>query len=181
MESQKAVNGVKIVKQAARAEAKPTNEEKYPSVSLAYEITLRSYDLAIKRSDFLDDSIDKLIVWATGINLGVITLVLTKFSAATLQNRYFYIAAALFASVVVMGYTAKLIAGLRVQNPKILYNSWLHKSVWNFQKDIIYLGADHFTKNMLYINRKAKFLGCATFTFLLEMSVLGYWVMVVSH
>jgi hypothetical protein len=160
---------------------KKANEDKYPSVNLAYEITLRSYDLAIKRADFIDDAIDKLIVWSTGLNLGIITLVLTKTNTGCLNNCFFYYAMAMFSITIILGYVAKLAGWLRTQNPRVLLESWLHKTEWEFKKDIIYFGSDHFEKNMAYVKRKAKFLGYATLIFLLEMVVLGLWVSAVTR
>ena len=155
-----------------------TDEQKYPSVDLAYEITLNSYTIAFQRSDTIDAGVDRLITWATSINLALITLVFTKTPASHPMNCWLFVAATLLMMTIGWGYTAKLAGWFHILEPRVLFlEGWLKSSHWTFQKDIIDWGSQHIELNMNLVKKKAKFLGYATFSFLLEMVALGLWVL----
>lgn len=156
-------------------------EEQYPSVDLAYDITLQSYDIAFKRSDLIDGNADKLLTWATATNLAIFTIVITKFiqpeQIHKAMNIWFYIASFLYVVMVFIVHRVKLAGWFAILNPEILWKGWLHKSHWQFKKDILAFGRKDFVNNMTLIKKKAKLLGYATFSFLLQMAVLVKWVM----
>ena len=52
-----------------------SNEDKYPSVELAYDIALKSYDWLFRRLEVMDDRIEKIIAYATGITLAFVTII----------------------------------------------------------------------------------------------------------
>ncbi len=137
--------------------------------------------MALRRSDFIDDSVDKLFTWSSGINVGVLTIAFTRLGVTNLNDWRLVIASVLYVTMIVLVFTVKLAGWLKVINPRTLWSEWLHKSHWQFQKGIIDWGSQHFVSNMTLVKKKAKLAGYASFSFLLEMVVLVWWVLSSLH
>jgi hypothetical protein len=54
-------------------EPQSPEERTYPSVDLAYELSIKSYDWILKRLELMDDRIDKLVALMTGVSLALIS------------------------------------------------------------------------------------------------------------
>ena len=152
-------------------------EKKYPSVHLAYEIAMKSYDEAMKRSDVADDAIDKLRSWITTVNLAFIAWMLPRLSV----NLWFVISIAIFVLIIVLSVLAKSRGALLLPSPRELYNKYLHWSEWEFKKNMTYWAAEHFEKNKAYVAKKARYIVIIFTLFLLEVETMVSWVLAVHH
>ncbi len=148
----------------------------YPSVNLAYEIGLRSYDYTRYSLDAVDQGLDALRTWATTITLGVIVLIASKDHLASLWDKCFLLAISLFGLVVLLTIIPKWFKTMRVISPEGLYNKWLHYSEWEFKKNTLYWAGDDFKVNMKGVRLRGHFLLAGTVTFFLEVAALVLWV-----
>lgn len=153
-----------------------TVEQNYPSVDLAYDITLKSYDWAIQRYDAIDNTIDKLLGWISSITLGVIAIVATKEPQPNFQDCAFYVAMFFFGITVVSGVATKVWGSLSLINPQDVYNKYLTLVKSDFKKKVVFFGGKAFKRNQTIVNHKGKvsilMIGC----FIGEMVAIGYWL-----
>jgi hypothetical protein len=157
-------------------ETNKTNEEKYPSVNLAYDIALKSYDAAMKRSDIADDGIDKLRSFVTTINLAFLAWVVSSNKTEPMLNAWFLVSLAIFLFSIILSIIAKSSNGIILPSPKELYNKYLHYSEWEFRKNFIYWSGEHYEKNKDMVANKAKYIVYIFILFLLEAAMMGYWL-----
>jgi hypothetical protein len=155
--------------------SKSKDEKDYPSVKLAYEIALKSYDWAIQRLNAMDDRTDKLLVWISSITLGTVALVGGRKISDGVFDWWFVIAIAIFMSIVCFGLYIRQHGALTIIDPKKTYNL-LHKSEWNFQKDTIYFAGEHLEKNIGLVNKKADYTTYMIYLFLAEIAALVAWI-----
>lgn len=153
-----------------------TNEEQFPAVASAYEVSLKSYDWCIQRSDSIDSVIDRLLAWFSSITLGVVAIVATRNEVQYFESWFFYLAILLFLAIIGIGICAKWIGSLRLIDPSELFNKYLEYSVWEFQKNIIYWSGYDFSQNQDYVNWKGKCSIYIMFCFALEIIMLGIWL-----
>lgn len=153
-----------------------TNEEIYPGVLPAYTIALQSYEIAFKRSDAADNSLDRLSTLASSITIGVIAIV-GKWETISFKSYSFYLAIILFAVISIICLIAKNRHSLQVIGPNQIYDKWLHHSEWEFKKNVIHTAGEHFLSNRKYVDRKVHWCWFATTLFLVEMVCLAIWVL----
>jgi hypothetical protein len=150
-----------------------SSEEKYPSVELAYAISLKSYEWVLDRVNAVDEGIEKLLALASSINLAVIAVV----SGGNLSfHGWFWVALSLFAAGVVVGMTARLGSKVILITPANLYSKWLHFSPWEFRQNMIYFVGQHFEKGRRLVNRKGAYAIVVATIFLLEGVALALWL-----
>ncbi len=148
-------------------------EKAYPSVHLAYDLALASYEWAEKRLEAADSRAQTLLALATTVTLAFVPLALQRGLSA--RSAWFILAIIAFASGIVLGMTARLQGSLRLIAPKALYEAWLHYSHWEFKKNLIYWAGEHFELNRALINRKGRLLTAASLSFLVEAALLLSW------
>ena len=165
-----------------RAMKKIEEEEilkKFPSTELGYEIGLKSYDFSLQRSDAVDNRIDRMLAWISGINLG--TIAVFKANEISFNSIYFTIAVALFLTILVIGMIGKARGTLTLIEPKKIFDSWLYYGKLYFKYQLLSYIGEHFEKNQDFVNWKAKLLNWMIFLFLLEIIVLGIWIIFPNH
>jgi hypothetical protein len=154
------------------------NEEKYPSVTFAYDLAIKSYDWVYRRSEVMDDKIEKLIAWATGLNLALVAYLgnLIKNNVTiNFCSAWFYSAITLFTIGTAFGMIAKLHGSLKTIVPSMFIKNWLHKSEWEFKKDALYRASEDNEYNRQYVNNKGKIATFAAFAFFFEAISLIIW------
>ena len=124
-----------LMRNEAMEGKEPTDEEKYPSVGLAYDIALKSYDWSIQRLNAVDDRIDKLLTWISSITLGVVAFVGTKGPVNAFRcNAFFLLSMIIFAITVCFGLYTRHQGSLKLISPRKLYGV-LHESSFEFRKN----------------------------------------------
>lgn len=154
-------------------------EKKYPSVPLAYDLAIKSYDWVYRRSEIIDDKIEKLIAWATGLNLAFVAFIGNLVRGNTVINYYsiwLYIAIVLFVVGTTSGMMAKLKGSMKTIDPSMLVNGWLHQSEWEFKKNALYRASEDHGFNKKYVNKKGRIATIAAFSFFVEAIVLAIWL-----
>jgi hypothetical protein len=151
-----------------------TNEEKFPSVKYAYELSLQSYDWAI-------NTIASFTGWITTINLALITLVSSRFVQSATQyspfkSCLFYTAMELLFVTIIYAIIVKARGYLILITPKQLYNKSLRFSEWEFKRTVIENAKNHFERNKALVNRKSVHLTVITLLFFIEIILLVLWI-----
>lgn len=157
-------------------EEQNTNEKKYPSVELAYDISLKTYDWAMQRSDSIDGTIDKLLAWISSITLGVIAIMATKIQFVSFHSNYFYMAIACFVFTILAGTYTKIRGSLSLITPENLYHKYLSYEQWEFKKNIIFWAGEDFKHNQGLVNWKGRVSIFMIIAFLLETIAIGEWL-----
>jgi len=152
------------------------NLQTYPSVDLAYDIGLKSYDWAIGRMDAIDSTINTLLAWISSINLGVIAIIASKNSAAYFNKPCFYYAMIAFAVIILSGLATKVCGSLRMLLLEEIYDSYLHESHQEFKKDIFWFSGLHFRKNQVIVNRKGYVSIGMILCFIIEIIFIYLWL-----
>lgn len=155
-----------------------SSESTYPSVELAYEQALHSYDIAIQRSDAVGDTIDKLLTWFSGITIAVITIVATNSNlTAPFKSCWFYISIIIFLAIVILSVVSRIRGTpLMVVSPQELYEKTLGYSQWEFKKNAIYWASQHFIENCRFVTWKAKIAKAMSWLFIVEIITLTVWL-----
>lgn len=156
------------------------NAQKYPAVLFAYEIVIKSYDWILSRSDAVDSKIDRIIAWNSSINIGVLAILATKIQGSSFCSKWFFIAAAAFIVITVLGIVTKVFGTLNFPSPEVIYKQELHKTEWEFKKDAIYNSGQDFKKNQKLVNKKGCSAIAMSIIFLINILAIGLWIVSLS-
>lgn len=153
------------------------NEQIYPSVGLAYQIAVASYESAVKRLDAIDGRIQTILAFIASVTVAVPSIGGTR---GLHFNCVWFILAMIFTGLaIVLGIYARLTGDIQLLNPARFYDGWLHFSEWEFKKNFIHCAGVDFTTNTSLVQRKWKYMVWVIILFLLEAMCLLVWVL--SH
>jgi hypothetical protein len=153
-------------------------EPKYPSVGLAYEFVKPSYDWMLNRLQAIDSKIQGLLTFATAITAAI--PVFAKAIHVNFSSAWFYAAIITYVLFAVLGIVGLRFGKVRLINPEILYNRWVNKTIWQFQKDGIYFAGKDFKDNKNLIERKSLFRDFMAILFVGEVLCVIVWVIMAS-
>ena len=134
-------------------------EEQYPSVELAYDFVIPSYEWASMRVETIERCIEGLLTYITTVTLAlpIATVAIAKqASQADVTHWQFLSALGVFFIVSLLGLYARQMGDLIYVDPKKLYDQSLHEPHWEFRKNAIHYGGEHFDKNRTLIARKSR-------------------------
>jgi hypothetical protein len=151
-----------------------TNEEKYPSVDLAYTLALASYELIQKRLDVIDTRLQTLIALIATVSLPIPAIAVAK--NLTLNSEWFIAAVVAFVAAIVVGTIGRVTGHVKVILPITLYNEWLHFSEWEFKKNMIFFAGKHFEHNRALANRRGWITSVTALLFFIEGVLVALWV-----
>jgi hypothetical protein len=150
-------------------------EKTYPSIDLAYQIAVASYDSMARRLDAVDGRLQTILAFVVSISAAVPTLAGTR--GVHFKSGWFYAAAVLFLTSIAVGTVARLAGNLQVLSPHKLYEKWLHLPPIEFKKDGIYHASRDFIANRNLVYRKWLSSVVVTILFALEAMALAVWVL----
>ncbi len=150
-------------------------QQQYPSVELAYEIALHSYDVSMQRLDAANANFDKLRSWITTVNLAFFAWALSK-EPNTAFDCVFYLGLAIFVTIVVLTMHGKSKDGVLLPDPMLLYKTRLHEDHWTFKKNFVYIAGLDFDENRKFVNKKGRYQIAIFSLLLLEAEVMGIWL-----
>lgn len=151
-------------------------EHEYPSIPLAYEFVRPAYDVAQQRMDAADRRLQHLVTVAAGLGSAGAVLGRAVNEHASFTSVWFLAAMAVLAVVVAGGLVARGYGPIRAAHPTVLYQRWLHKAPWEFQKDMVYFAGEDFHENVRRIGRKARIADGLTVALVLLLACLTAWV-----
>jgi len=152
-----------------------TPEDQYPSVDLAYQIAVDSYDAAIKRIDSIDGRLQTLLTFAGTIGVAVPSAGVSR-GLVSFRSPWLYLAILSFVLAIIVGSYARFSGTIRLLDPGVFYQKWLHFSPWEFKKNLIFFAAEDFECNTKLGKRNWDLSIVVLILFLLEVAFLVLWV-----
>jgi hypothetical protein len=150
-------------------------EDEYPSVDLAYQIAIDSYDSVIRRIDSADGRLQTLITFAGTIGAAVPSVGASR-GLLHFRSIWFYLAVFSFTSAMIIGFYARFSGTIRLLDPAVFYEKWLRFSLWEFKKNLIFFAAEDFQCNTKLNKRNWDLSIAVLVLFLLEVVFLVLWV-----
>jgi hypothetical protein len=151
-------------------------EATYPSVSLAYEWVLPSYQMAVQRWDSIDSRIQSIITFGSTVTVAVPTFLRAIAGASVdFHSIWFALAMLMFGIYVILGLATRAFGYLRLLGPQRLHDRLLHLDQSEFQRTVLYWAGVHFVRNIDRVKRKGHVLTAMTWLFVLEAGFLIWW------
>ena len=148
-------------------------KDQYPAVELAYPLAQNAFETIFKRVDALENRIQSVMTVAVTITLAV--PVATSGKGLSYREPLFVTGMVLFIIAISVGMTARLRGEFRVVDPTILYQESLHKSEWEFKKDLIYWLGVNLNHNNALLLQRASLLNWMSFLLAAEAVALAAW------
>ncbi len=149
-------------------------ESQYPSVDLAYELGVSSYETALKRWDAMEGRITTLVSIAVSLTLAI--PVLSKALKLAIEPPWIVLTLLVFLGAMASCLSGRLYGTIKLVDPGVLYENYLDDSHWEFKKNFIYWAGVHFRANVKVIETKWRLYAVATFLLCLEMVLVILWV-----
>ena len=149
--------------------------KQYPSLPLAYDIAISSYDGAQRAMDAIDGRLQTMITFIATSTTGVVAIASAR--SMTFHSTWFFVAIVLAGISLLLGLIARYFGRLKVLDPKNLYEqNWLADSTAVFQKDLIFYAGEAFEHNTEIIHKKWLSSMIMGFIFVLEAICLVSWL-----
>lgn len=155
---------------------KDQNEIDYPSVGLAYDLAVSSYDTAHKRWEAADNRVQTLLTFTVTVELALPTLLHNNVPQTRFNSIWFILAVIAYAFSAGVGTYARLRQGLILPDPSKLYDKSLANSEWEFKKNFIYWAGEDYHTNNKHIKRKINYTLAMLMLFLIGSLLLIVWV-----
>ena len=151
-------------------------EQKYPSVSLAYDLAIKSYDRAVEQANNMDSKIQSLISLSCALTFAI--PVVSRSLQINLASRWFWVIIITFVVTVFVGLAGRFLihkGNLRYFDPGKLYKNNLHLSKWEFKKDFIYYAGPSFKWNTRLVHNRWYCALAMSFLLALEVLLMVIW------
>lgn len=150
---------------------------KYPSLDLAYDFVLPSYDYIASRTADISTRIRQLLTVAAAATLGAPVFVKTIFEAGevTFRSGWFIAAVGCFVIALAVGLFAHTWGTIRVFDLGAIYkNAWLPEP--EFRNAACHWAAKDFAANRSLVNRKGWLSDFVAASLFLELLCLLLWI-----
>lgn len=165
------------------AEEETFNPDDYPSLHLAFEVSLLTYDWAISRLQDVERRIDNLIrLGLTGtVAMPIIAQVVVNQPKSLIEFATWpgVVAAVLFVAALSLGVFARQYGHITLINPERLYAKQISKETWDFKRHIIYFAGKHHRTNAVLIQTKSTCADMIAVLFGIELVFGIYWVLTI--
>ncbi len=151
------------------------DETKYPSVDMAYDLAVQSYDSLHRRWDAINGLFHALL--SVAITLALAMPILARALSLSLGTYWALAALGVFVLNVLCCLYGRHSDSLVVINPKTIYDRYLHLSHWEFQKNVTYFAGKDFTTNVKAVKRKWTISLYATVLLCLGVSLVFLWIL----
>ena len=155
-------------------------ERQFPSVNPAYDLAVRSYDLAVERADTMDAKIQSLMSLSAALTFAI--PIVARGLALDFTSPWFFFILAVFVITMSLGIFGRFFVSggdTRVVDPGKLYENNLHLSEWAFRKDFIYYAGVSFKHNNSLVFRR--WLCAVVMSLLLGVEVLSMALWMASY
>lgn len=150
-------------------------EKTYPAVELAYPIAVASYDVALRRLDAMDGRLQTVLAFIVTVSAIVPSVAAGR--GAHFRSAWFYAALAIFVVAIGFGTFARLRGRIKALSPDKAFNHWLHKSDWEFKKDMIAVAALDYRINVNLVQFKWMCAIVVMVLFFFQAVCLAAWVL----
>ena len=152
------------------------DEKTWPSLNVAYEFVLPSYQLLASRFEAAENRIASLVTMASSLELAGPVLARAIRQDISFRSWWFIGSLVAFGVITVLGLLARVKGVLILPNPAIIRETALGKAEWRFKADALYLAGQHFDKNADVINAKGNWSIALTVIIVAEVSCLIAWI-----
>lgn len=153
-------------------------KNEFPSVSIAYELSLRAVDISIRRYDNQDANLEKIITWITTVTTALLTLVASGKVIVNVdyESAFFITGSSLCVAALIVAFIAKFSGEISTTNPKKLYEDAIEDQEVEFKKNHIYYFGEDCDSMDAYTRKKWLFGVIAILLFSLELMFYVIWV-----
>ena len=148
-------------------------EKEFPSIPLAYELAMRSYDQMQKNRGSLNSLFMRLMSFAVPLTLAI--PVLSKALGLTIEKGWWVAIALLFLGAMICYLCGRLRHPQPLIDPGLVYERDLHKPQIEFQKDYIYWVAEDFKAGRKALDAKWRWCVVASVILCLEVLTVIFW------
>lgn len=153
-----------------------TSEATYPSVELAFQFVIPSYQMIASRFEAADGRLTSLLTMASSLTLAAPIFAKSVNPSIPFNSRWFAAGMTCFFLSIVVGLVGRLRGVLTLPNPSHQYNKTLHLSPWEFRQQAIYFAGQHFNANVKAVAVKGRTSLVLTFLLAAEIALLVVWV-----
>lgn len=150
-------------------------EKNYPSIELAYQASLKSYDQLLQRYEAVQSALDKMITLTVTISGAVVTYITQSHKGIQVDCAFLLAIIFLICSLGTAFY-GKMKWAIKLPDPSKVYESQTHKPRWEFMKDMLYTAGRDFKDNNDMILRKWECQKSSLILFCAEIIFLSVWV-----
>jgi hypothetical protein len=154
-------------------------KDAYPSVDLAYNIAIGSYDALAKRLDSIDSRLQTMLALFATVTAAIPAVAANR--GLSFHSWWFYIAIGTMALATVLTAIARLMGEVNVLGPSKLSDDVLAQSEWEFKNQIIRHAGFAFTANKNLVGRKWTLTVFVTILFFLGAGCMAFWVATAPH
>lgn len=152
------------------------NNDKWPSVDVAFELVEPSYNWALNRLDATEKRIHGLQSLSATLTAAVPIAAEAVFESVTYANGWFIAALAAFGLLMVAGLITRFLGDVYLPDFDNFLEKRLDNSPWEFKKDALHDAACHIEHNLTLVNRKWKAYGIMGFLLTIEVVCLCVWL-----
>ena len=162
-----------------------TTEQSYPSLPLAYELIMPTFDIIVKRLEAVERRVDNTLRFGITFSLavgGTIVAIQTTFrtsaglSAEPLEIAVGLVTILMFLGFLCLGMWTRLSGKIQMLDLAVLYESYIQSDVDEYQQSILYRAGRMIEYNQKLINRKARFADWVVLLFVLELISSLAWI-----
>ena len=152
---------------------KEFDENKYPSIDLAYPIALSTYEALYKRNDAIDTKIQNSLTVSITIFLALVSV--GKFLKLSMLSVWFITGSVLMLVSVGINLFARIYGEMRTLNPNKFYQKWLWKNHEHFMKDFIFFSGEDYSHNNKVVSDKWRLHVFSLISFIFALCLLVVW------
>jgi hypothetical protein len=155
-----------------------TLELDHPSLGLAYDLAVKSYDMILKRAEVWGSNLDKAITWGTGLNAGIVALIITLHKNGTPKfTCTFWDATILFLLSLIVGFVTNFLGNYTLTDPNNLDDKWTTLSEKEFQFYYLRNAGINFKENEKFIRHKSYYSIGITMALIFSAILFVIWGM----
>jgi hypothetical protein len=151
-------------------------KKNFPSLDLAYEIAIDSYELLIKRIDALDSRLQNMLTFSITLLVAVPTV--AKLREINFNSCCFVLGISYLIFSIVVAFYARLMGNIKVLKVKKIYENNLHLNESQFKHDIICWAQFDQEANIGLLKKMWELSVVSIILFALGLGLLALWVAV---
>ncbi len=146
----------------------------FPSMGLAYDIAINSYEVMIKRLDSVDGRLQTMLALFATVTAAIPAIAGNR--GLVFNSPWFYAAISAMALATIITAIARLMGEVNVLDPSKLSDEVLRQSEWEFKNQVILHAGPAFNANYDLVYRKWVLAVVVTFLFFLGAGCMTVWV-----
>lgn len=165
--------------EAQLEQVKESKKNEHPSIEVAYDLAVKSYDLAERRLQIVEGRNEKILGFVSALTLAVVAFLAGSNSTKLNLNSCLFIIGLIFGvSSLLAGLLVMLAGRVKVVDIKRIKEQWVHLKVIDFKKEMIIASSNHYDENCKLIERKALITSISAILFVLEIIFLVIWLII---